>query len=171
MSYRGMEDPVANYAHEIGHAFGLLHEHQRPDVWGPLYSGSGEVDEFVFNCENLADYATKVAPLSESSRNTVCTSRAAAAAVEPVKFSALDILPILSGAIYNRGTVDFSSIMMYPSIAGGIGAGANREVVYTRRDGTTIGYNSSPSQGDVANVSIFQNSFMSHSAAVCQIQA
>lgn len=153
LSCSGMEDPVANYAHEIGHAFGLLHEHQRPDLWGPLYSGSAEVDELVFNCENLSDYAAKVAPLTQSSRDTICVSRAAAASIQPVGFSGLDILPILQGAIYNRGTVDFASIMMYPSVAGGIRTGATRAVVYTRRDGTNIGYNAVPSQGDIDNVS------------------
>ena len=45
--------------------------------------------------------------------------------------------------------------MMYDTVLGGIGTGANRAVVYTGGDGTNIGYNNVPSQSDVANVSRF----------------
>jgi hypothetical protein len=30
----GMLDVVSNYAHELGHAWGLYHEHQNPAFWG-----------------------------------------------------------------------------------------------------------------------------------------
>lgn len=74
----GIEDSVANYAHEIGHAFGLLHEHQSPDVWGTDYGGTGQVDEFIFHCQNMDDYQVKVVILSDALQNIVCHYRGAA---------------------------------------------------------------------------------------------
>lgn len=45
----GFLDKTANMAHEIGHAIGFYHEHQRDD----------RDQHVVFNCENLADYDEK----------------------------------------------------------------------------------------------------------------
>lgn len=45
----GFGDTVANLAREMGHAFGLVHEHQRPDA------GKG-VPRSSFACENLGEH-------------------------------------------------------------------------------------------------------------------
>lgn len=45
----GFGNTVTNLAHEMGHAFGLVHGHQRPDA------GKG-VPRISFACENLRDY-------------------------------------------------------------------------------------------------------------------
>lgn len=39
---------AAAIAHELGHVFGLFHEHQRPDA----------ADHLTFHCENLFGFAT-----------------------------------------------------------------------------------------------------------------
>lgn len=61
--HKGMLDQVLNFAHELGHAWGLMHEHQNPNFWS-----SGTIDHAkggtVFGpenhgnwrCENLKDY-------------------------------------------------------------------------------------------------------------------
>ena len=53
-------DLVANFAHGIGHAWGSLHDHQRPDLWTSVYGGSASSNTFTFNCQNLADYEQAV---------------------------------------------------------------------------------------------------------------
>lgn len=64
----GMLDQVSNFAHELGHAWGLYHEHQNPAFWsrgtvsnalggtvfGPENGGN-------WRCSNLKDYQSRVA--------------------------------------------------------------------------------------------------------------
>jgi hypothetical protein len=65
----GMLDQVANFAHELGHAWGLYHEHQNPAFWGRgSYPNmiSNALGGTVFGpgnwrCENLKDYQSRVA--------------------------------------------------------------------------------------------------------------
>jgi hypothetical protein len=129
----GMEDPIANFAHEIGHAFGLMREHQRSELWSTHYGGGGMTNKFIFNCQNLADYEEKVAPLQENVQGLVCMQRGSALEAH---FSAHEFLPILSPSIRGGSSggnpdMDIQFIMMYPSNAGGIGAGVSRATVYT----------------------------------------
>ncbi|KAJ5933737.1 hypothetical protein N7454_006066 [Penicillium verhagenii] len=148
----GMENAVWNYAHEIGHAWGLMHEHQRPDQWAKsLYGGSQSENKFIWNCKNLADYESAMASddISEFSADKLCQSRASAA---QVGFSASQYLPVTAQQMEFSGTVDYKSIMMYPSIAGGIGAGPSRATVYTLKDGTAIGFNNVPTANDIDNL-------------------
>lgn len=164
----GMLDKVANYAHELGHAWGLLHEHQNPRFWETAY---GNQDGSTFgstnwNCNNLKDYDTVQAkiqkniednPLNEvtylKDKTAVCTSRQKA---KQYAFSAYDYLPFpLSETVPPPSTepIDWGSIMIYPSGAGAKGdavAGAdNRAVILLKDDGTPIPINLNPSAGDV----------------------
>lgn len=65
----GFLERVPNYAHEIGHAWGLLHEHQEPSFWEqPFGSKMGTVwgarlkargirgTMTTFHCDHLSDY-------------------------------------------------------------------------------------------------------------------
>jgi hypothetical protein len=76
------------------------------------------------------------------------------------KFSALDILADDDGKELSSDPVDWNSIMIYGSEAGGKEDGnGGREVVMTKKDGTTFGYNIVPSQKDIDAVhTIYQDS-------------
>jgi len=132
----GLLDVVANFAHELGHAWGLYHEHQNPKfwsgvdgadagtVWGPNNPGG-------WNCVNLKDYASVVTGLvvqtgnggnRNLNRDRLCSNQGVAAAA---RFSASDYLPMPGmGTAHSDGhganEVDWQSIMIYPSGAGGI---------------------------------------------------
>lgn len=178
----GMLNVVANYAHEIGHAWGLFHEHQNRWFWDAdsfhTSAGSGAFFGRNFNCKALKDYEAAVQRVRNDPELTpadrdftiqaICIFRNVAGAYG---FSAADWLPILSpDVVYGDGIgpgsgvekVDRRSIMMYPSGAGGKGdahAGANgqppvdnREHVLTYNDGTVMTPQLSPSQGDVDGI-------------------
>lgn len=160
----GMENPIWNYAHEIGHAWGLMHEHQRPDQWDTNHGGKASENKFKWYCANLDDYDTKTADLNEASINTVCTKRGSAAVLN---FSALDYLPVGDRQMENSGTVDYDSIMMYPSVAGGTRTASGRETVYTLADGTAIGYNNVPTVNDVDNLIAMYPASESSTSTTC----
>lgn len=141
----GSGSAVSNVAHEIGHAWGLLHEHQRPSLWTSYYGGNAQFNTFSFMCENMADYAQKLA--ERGNMNRECRYEAAAQAVS---FSAYNILPYLNG--YDAGSagqVDWESIMIYGSIAGSKTVNGQRTNTLTKADGSTFGYNLFPSQTDI----------------------
>ncbi|PYH98158.1 hypothetical protein BO71DRAFT_406441 [Aspergillus ellipticus CBS 707.79] len=148
----GFQNTIYNFAHEIGHAWGLVHEHQRPDLWErQTYPHATATSGFLlFDCENLSDYDTILKKVGENSMPTVCTSRAAA---ESAGFSAMQYLPFGDEQAQWSGNVDWDSIMMYPSIAGGkTTADGDRAVVYTKSDKTQIGFNIKPTVLDVENL-------------------
>lgn len=178
---------VANFAHEMGHAWGLYHEHQNPKFWGPPYGGqydaalAGTVFGTNFDCSALRDYhvareriATKNAgdPAKIALHQAqMCTNINVA---NTYRFSATDWLPIVSNykcsksVPYTRAGyehVDWDSIMLYPSGAGGIGSARpptgpdenpdaydQRTPVLRRNDGAKIVSNTVPSAGDVAGI-------------------
>lgn len=163
----GMLDTVANIAHEIGHAWGLYHEHQNELFWqgasasGPYGTKMGTVFSAAnFYCQNLVDYAKAMESTewcTAKEKESMCTSRAAAAKCH---FSAFDYLPIVkdyrapTGRSTGRGEgdVDWDSIMIYPS---GAGAGRaepgndNRPNILTKPDGSRIEKNTNPSPQDI----------------------
>lgn len=171
----GMLDITANIAHEIGHAWGLTHEHQNIYFWlpdlgeGPM--SSAPFTEANFNCKALKDYLevyNRVAKDAPDDVRDLCRSRNVAARHG---FSAAEWLPIreqmtLETGRFNRGSddVDWESIMIYPSGAGGSGEAAppaagqaldandHRQNVLTRRDGSRIKANHDPSSRDVQGI-------------------
>ncbi|KAM5444296.1 hypothetical protein MferCBS31731_000813 [Microsporum ferrugineum] len=159
----GMLNVVANYAHEMGHVWGLYHEHQNQAYWGSPYSASGGSVFGMnnFHCENLNDYEATVARVTNAYPawqvgNIVrdfCRFRANA---EDVRFSASDYLPWVNTQVLadSNTNVDWDSIMIYPSGAGGKGSASpgndQRMAVLTKPNGDLIPINLKPSARDIA---------------------
>ncbi|KAK4442794.1 hypothetical protein QBC34DRAFT_431272 [Podospora aff. communis PSN243] len=139
----GMLDVVANFAHELGHAWGLYHEHQNPNFWQGVVDATGNGELFgpgnpgQWNCENLIDYASvalggglvvQTGQNNQGNTRTVDMQRLCSSydLARGARFTALDYLPM-----GGRGTphstngkgvddVDWSSIMIYASGAGAV---------------------------------------------------
>ncbi|CAK7197529.1 hypothetical protein SEUCBS139899_000177 [Sporothrix eucalyptigena] len=169
----GLLDTVANYAHEIGHSWGLYHEHQNQHFWGQPYiqEFTGSVFGAQFKCEALADYEKAMNWVRKNRPDLVdqiCVYRGAASLAN---FSAAEWLPITSmtrshASSPGQGTyddVDWDSIMLYPSGAGGSGTAAgpdtpgglvrdNRANVLLRNDGIKLKINLVPSPLDIQGI-------------------
>lgn len=170
----GMLDVVANYAHELGHAWGLYHEHQNPKFWaGVDGADNGEVwgpdNPGGFNCVNLKDYTQAVTGLvvqtggggyQNLNADKLCKNYGAAI---NKGFSAYDYLPmpnvgVSHSAGHSTNDVDWDSLMLYPSGAGGAVSGTGtvtedndiRLPILIKPDGSKIGINKKPSQVDIA---------------------
>ncbi|RAL14758.1 uncharacterized protein BO97DRAFT_412062 [Aspergillus homomorphus CBS 101889] len=149
---------LANIAHEIGHVFGLVHEHQDPALWRDFDGGEWV---FKFNCENLEDFDRVTRGMTREQiygPEGVCVNYRAAL---NVGFMAADFLPYPLGDVTGpRGKwpsmdqVDWDSIMIYGSTAGAK-EGTN---VLTKIDGTVFLGNLVPSSGDVAGIMEMYNS-------------
>lgn len=166
----GLLSVVANYAHEIGHAWGLYHEHQNLAFWGfPQNTGSaGTVFGEKWDCTALKDYgaaSARVQAENPKDMELLCVFQGIAA---KYGFSAADWLPVVKNTlapstIGNRAgydKVDWDSIMMYPSGAGGRGDAAPpggdtydlRQPVLLRNDGAKMVPKLQPSLGDIAGI-------------------
>lgn len=181
----GMLNKMSNVAHEIGHAWGLTHEHQNPYLWSKEnINGRGDKDKApfakdAFVCENLADYGTIQQNLRDKGLDpelmmlSLCTNRRQA---QGEGFSAMEWLPIMETNIKFELTkpdvgmddVDWRSIMLYPSGAGGSGNAAppgqgqdpgindHRNPVLIRRGSTPqerkIPINLEPSRRDIEGI-------------------
>lgn len=146
----GCGSGVANIAHELGHAWGLLHEHQRVGLWTADYGGTGTKNMFTFVCENMEDYETikeQVLAAGETMDNP-CHYETVA---RRKGFSAFNLLPDRSGSDRGpAGVVDWNSIMLYGSIAGSKTVNGQRlNTLVKASDGSTFGYNQVPSEGDI----------------------
>ncbi|KAI9158366.1 hypothetical protein HJFPF1_06360 [Paramyrothecium foliicola] len=177
----GMLDVVANVAHELGHAWGLYHEHQNPNFWAtdfddqfpsgpndaPWSQYNGNDVRFrpnQFNCRALSDYDEALQRAQELAAGggeyadiarTFCSIQAHAS---KVKFSAKDWLPLSHGVpVIADATFDPRSIMLYPSGAGG-NRGANtadgRQNVLTLAGGAQMTPNVVPSGQDVERLRV-----------------
>ncbi|KAL6863382.1 hypothetical protein ACO1O0_003634 [Amphichorda felina] len=176
----GMLDLVANVAHELGHAWGLYHEHQNPNFWvtsvddqfppdgGPIWASyNGDVPVFKpsqFNCQALSDYVDALsraltlasqAPEYADIALTFCSNQAHAS---KVKFSGKDWLPLSHGVpVIADAQFDPDSIMLYPSGAGGVRSGNTpdgRDDVLTLAEGVRMKPNVVPSAMDVERLRV-----------------
>ncbi|KAI8311398.1 hypothetical protein K4K61_012120 [Colletotrichum sp. SAR11_59] len=163
---------VANFAHELGHAWGLHHEHQNPQFWTSPYTATkGDRVQFgsgygEFHCESLSDYeATKtrlIAQYGEGEGNArlrqSCEKRIHA--IQNDFRGAMEWLPLHSSEDFVGSVKEFDerSIMLYPSRAGGSGtatgqgADDGRAVILTRAGGKELDYNTAPSEQDVQGI-------------------
>lgn len=139
----GKQNLVANYAHQMGHAWGLHHEHQNPAWWSSEYAAAGGnvFSSSNFKCEKLADYAKVSQTLTAEQMKKACTSRAFAKAN---RFSAAEFLPFIDSTAYRTSKTatepDWDSIMIYDS---------NMGSALTKPNGDAIKQVLAPSQHDV----------------------
>lgn len=118
-------DRIAGFAHEVGHAWGLHHEHQLPKYWfskdGFENANGGDSAVFgigTFHCQRLADYAERAAHVRddhkqpETTVQKLCTHYSTA---ELYSFSAVNWLPEISALMITDAEegVDWASIMVY----------------------------------------------------------
>lgn len=178
----------------LGISNSVYHEHQNRKFWAPPFYGiSGNDPDFAgkvfgkyFDCQALKDYVKVVGdikaklgstPAADVAIRDICLRVGAA---DDWDFSASNWLPLAGGYSHTTGvedtgagydSVDWDSIMLYPSGAGGIGTatpptapGADpaaydrRRPVLRRNDGALITTNAIPSAGDVAGIrSIYES--------------
>ncbi|CAJ2509140.1 Uu.00g141660.m01.CDS01 [Anthostomella pinea] len=136
----GAKDAVVNFAHEMGHVFGLLHPHQRPDAWE-------EPAVLKLKCENLHDYE-EMETLGHR-MDELCKSEKSA---RDAGFSAADFLGLarLKGTVVQNGELDWDSIMMYDSAAGA--KKGTKALVKNDRSETELPIIKTASEGDVSSV-------------------
>lgn len=119
----GYDTKVGSFAHEIGHAWGLFHEHQNPNFWRPEdgfdQGNQGKVfGNDNFHCENIIGYETKLAAaqaqFGQENGKRICKNGVWARLME---FEAQAFLPMSTDEVYSLGghefgDVDWSSIMV-----------------------------------------------------------
>ncbi|OAA74802.1 Metallopeptidase, catalytic domain protein [Akanthomyces lecanii RCEF 1005] len=157
----GYDNKVGTFAHEIGHAWGLFHEHQNPNFWR---SEDGFVDANFgtvfgndnFHCENLVGYDTALAAaqadLGPEGGKAICKSVATAGQYH---FAADAFLPWTPSIVFappghNFADVDFTSIMIYPSHT----SSSNGLPVITAPGGAIIVQNHYPTAQDVIGINL-----------------
>ncbi|KAG7294073.1 hypothetical protein NEMBOFW57_004135 [Staphylotrichum longicolle] len=156
----GKENVVAKYAHEMGHSWGLHHEHQNPKWWDEKFTQVERTNWFFseenFKCENLADFDKAMEGVPRQPdyewrgyRNQICRDRFRA--IRGQFAGGLNYLPIDEPGMVDDGkdAPDWESIMLYPSNAGGKTVGGVKQPVLAKRHGDLIALNFKPSKRDV----------------------
>jgi hypothetical protein len=139
----GTGSAASNLAHELGHCFGLYHEHQRWYAWNPdrLSDPPREDPLLKFNCMNLADYddfKNRGEPVDQ-----LCTDLFFS---QGRGFSAAEFLPWPQMTTLQQSSAfDWDSIMMYQSTSGGKVVNGVKQNVMTRFNDSVIGPNLNPS--------------------------
>ncbi|KAL8918639.1 MAG: hypothetical protein Q9172_005332 [Xanthocarpia lactea] len=142
----GFLDATANMAHEIGHALGLYHEHQRSDRDAHV----------LFNCKNLKGYL----PDKDNDVDGFCTNLGNARlnnwpSVDFIKLPLYIPNDLTPPKNCQSSQYDEDSIMHY---SGGMGAppslpGVHRKTVLTStRDNKPFKKNPVPSSADIARI-------------------
>lgn len=135
----GHGNSISNMIHEIGHALGLYHEHQRPDA----------DHNIKVKCSNLADYQD-VKKRVGGRMGQLCQDVLQA---KRENFSAGDILPYPEQATWAAyGGFDWESIMMYCSEFGAkrkFLSEKKKRVMKKKDSNEAFVANNRPSGGDV----------------------
>ncbi|PWY71577.1 hypothetical protein BO94DRAFT_476532 [Aspergillus sclerotioniger CBS 115572] len=161
---KNMEWTIKAIAHELGHTFGLLHEHQDQSYWD--VHGTDRV--FKFNCKNLRDFEEVTGGLTTEEiwgDDGICRDMHTA---ESYGFSAAEWLPEDGSKAYsshgwwaNSDMVDWESLMIYPSYGDSIDED-KLPVLSRKYDGWTWDSNWSPSIGDVAALKTLYHSLFTN---------
>ncbi|TLD22916.1 hypothetical protein PspLS_07508 [Pyricularia sp. CBS 133598] len=161
---------IGTVAHELGHVWGLYHEHQNPKFWElPFSASGGQVFGKNWFCDKVRGYQASVDLIRSKfpndpekvkhQRDNMCKW---AAFARDYDFPGADYLPESMGGkkapreIPQRGAtnehVDWDSIMIYKG-----------EDFLLKNDGTPVHENNKPSQADVVGIrTIYEDSFAPH---------
>ncbi|KAL8677944.1 MAG: hypothetical protein Q9186_005667 [Xanthomendoza sp. 1 TL-2023] len=142
----GTGSSASNLAHELGHAFGLWHEHQKWSAWNPdrLSDPPRENPLVKLNCENLADYDQfkKDGQPVDGLCRSVYMSQA-------YGFSAQDFLNFTQITTNHQSEdFDWDSIMIYGSTAGAKTVNGKKQFTLVKWDGSEIASVKEPSGRD-----------------------
>ncbi|KAF4948696.1 hypothetical protein FGADI_9471 [Fusarium gaditjirri] len=149
----GHLNPVVNAAHELGHAWGLWHEHQARKWWGQsefdeFWGGTLDGTKFMttdYHPERLKDYETALEKMAEAKGLKSTDELTQEQINELVRnqdtakdygFTAVEWMPLRPAGMEADEIFDGNSLMLYPSGAGGKGEvifGADGKVIEDKR--------------------------------------
>lgn len=165
MNVAGLQ-PESIIAHEIGHVWGLVHEHQNPAFWPKRYQNNYQFDGKVFgeefgsfDCKAIIGYAEAEARARAEPNPFTGSADLEAASIcddfwQAVKydFTGAQFLPWpnvvsedMTSMAQTADNVDWDSIMLYSSLHGG-------DMVLTKPGGDLIIPLGKPSELDVQGI-------------------